>query len=313
MERTYAAANIPRRGNMYEAQAAGHFFIWSDDEPLFDVLTTSRRVIIRHALSASMVLQVRQLNSDSTSSPVRTPSLKPRITFHRRSLTRLTPTVVDPAHPPIDARARLTVIQLSVAHYSNGQSGCTFLDENPAPVAECADPTPTPPSASRGLNTRDGSFSTQYVRLQWNSRTFQWQRREPWGWDWEFGAGVDWHLPSFIPGALEDDLRDLYGSVRAQGEVAWTNRWNWTQFGRDHAMRGQVRFLMEPVFVRPPGIPWFSGALEGFIGFDQWSGGGLFVRYHWGQDYYNIAFAREYEMVQFGLTFNSDRGRRIGG
>ena len=58
----------------------------------------------------------------------------------------------------------MIAVSTTIGHHSNGQDGCLFADEIRVPDGECVAALPSQ-SGPRPINKRDGSFSTNYVRV----------------------------------------------------------------------------------------------------------------------------------------------------
>jgi hypothetical protein len=184
-------------------------------------------------------------------------------------------------------------------HHSNGQNGCLFTSQQRNAAGDCSAPDP---SAPRLVNKVDGSFSTNYIEavVQYGRMHLdadgapdaEFATR----WEWRAGGGVQLNPDGYLGGSIDEDLADLYGQTRVvvRGMAARREYW---RCGR---VDGTVR--LQYMVNGPPGLPAWITDLEGACLPDRWGGTGLFVRFHHGQDYYNLGFAESIARLQFGVT-----------
>ena len=143
-------------------------------------------------------------------------------------------------------------------------------------------------------------------------------------------ASGDWH-PRGIFGALSDEQRALYGSWRVRLQLEGMKVLGWTcQDPKDRtlgqrlgcALRGRSRVTLEgeraPRYpgelarrIRPAVIPYRVSA-EYSHSFDALLRAGVFVRWHDGQDYYNIGFVNRRRVLMVGAMLDASGADRIG-
>lgn len=257
----------------------------------------------RWAYSVFGTFMVRLRMFDEDSNPVRTPSYMPKATVQIaafRNISRAT----DSDHP--DRRVSMWLLDfIPFGHHSNGQNGCLFSEATRVDGA-CVGDEAIPPS-ERTINTRDGSFSTNYFRMgvQYRRMYLKSAADIPFAvarWQWNVGVDAEsnptWHP---IGGAISDDLHGIYGATRV-GVSAGAARLRWHRFGR---VEGKV--ALEYIHSAPRDVSSVTTRLEMNLLPRGWGGAGLFARFYRGQDYYNLAFEQNISRLQFGLTFNQDK------
>jgi hypothetical protein len=226
---------------------------------------------------------------DERSDPVRTPSYMPKgslsLMFFRGERT-------EPRH-----RVGIWAAQLTVGHHSNGQDGCLF--ETDVLVGDDCIGTP---DLDR-INRRDGSFSTNFVRLGGRYRR-EWLATINEGLPTEehvgmsqltVGADVDLHF------ATDARIAPFYGERRLRGLAS---------FGRrlPRLCRSRVGVSVSASYVgnEPDTVPPVAYQLEGVCTFTPQGGWGAFVRYYDGQDYYNLAFTQHIRRLHVGVQYDQD-------
>lgn len=179
----------------------------------------------------------------------------------------------------------------SYVHHSNGQDGNFFVNDT-----------------TREVNFNTGNFSTDYVELGLYIYRAQ-EITDDYFSIRSFKASVEYHpLPWYSEG-----LRERYGSYRIFGNM------NVVGPQKDYERPGLMQWLQRSgVEVR---LGWVFGKLDGAAPLDaskrmildfhyryypDWFDEiAFFVRYYYGQDYYNIHFAKnELSNLSFGITSN---------
>jgi hypothetical protein len=295
LERSYFAPVSPTGRNMiFEGYASSHYFLINQlGDPIWQAKGGTAFTV-----PISMVFTVRMVNDFS--SPVRTPSYQIR------------PLFVQAFHLRRDAdRKSFWLFNESVGfmHYSNGQSGCTYqgfveVNDDCVPVP---DPGPIPAKRSFTVaNTRDGSFSTNFIPLIFNVRRGRLRSaRDPLDRQWSLGAEVQIHPIGGLPGSADIQQAATYGqhqfSVRGEREKrlgAITSKWIgvW-RVAAEYTQRFGGNATNPPKF----------GAVETSYIFDRAGSFGGFVRFNAGRDYYNIHFQEEAKFLVFGLKWDLGR------
>jgi hypothetical protein len=216
-------------------------------------------------------------------------------------------------------RVLLAGARLTLAHHSNGQAGC-FRDGF-VPVDSRANqciPSPGYDTNIVALNRANGDFSSTFINGMLHGTVMN---RDGAGLGTRsigLAVGGDYHPPGIF-GALSDEQRELYGSwrLRAQVEGKWTSGMTCDDdahksAGRAFACafkgrsRGTIEAERAPKFpgdlarrIQPPVVP-YRVSFELSHAFDALLGAGAFIRWHDGQDYYNIGFVHRRRVFVFG-------------
>ncbi len=299
VERSRVFKNIPddETGEIYEAFLALHFSVGGSMQDSYDEAKLTKKPDWAILPTVSMIVNLRQLHADSA--PVRTPSYMPRV---RVTAVR--------TKPPVNKETTgQWVFDGTFGHYSNGQEGCTFQQQNRG--QDCAFPSPISDDdlIENGL---DGSFSSHYLEgaaahrwITWSDQLLPNGRLPNTRLMTAFVRVRDYESLSGLGGGMSDDLKRLYGSlrIRAGGEVVFENdvdevgplhgaQWfgAWIEHSNGHARVGAWR-----------------GAVEYGKTFDKLNGTGLFVRGYFGHDDYNIAFLRKINVLQIGVALGGER------
>lgn len=264
------------------------------------------------AYSAFGTFLVRLRMFDEVSDPVRTPSYMPKGTVQLAWLKNRS--TADPEQDPvafIKGPVEMWLVNaIPFGHHSNGQNGCLFVGQ--ARVDDECTPAVTASAAAGDVNVQDGSFSTNYIQVGLEYRRLHTNGDDPVDTraitrrEWGIGGGIELNPSGYVGGALDDDLRPLYGPTRfhitadllggnlhvpiwpgrrATCGRAWTN-------ARVTIIRGAAESVDE-----------IATAIEAACLPARWGGAGLFVRYYRGQDYYNASFLQNINRLQFGVTF----------
>ncbi|NTX55474.1 hypothetical protein [Myxococcus sp. CA039A] len=235
-------------------------------------------------------IRLRMLNTDSN--PVIPPSYVPKITLQVAHL-RVLPGSRGKDGP---GRGLALAANLTVGHYSNGQEGCFFANQ------EGTDPECTPAQGELPLNELTGSFSTNFLRGELHART-AFAVEPDLDSAWLVGGGSFLELNTTIgPGGITEEQRRVYGDgnwgVSLLGERIWK----------------QHRFRLECALSAPFGeTPHRRATVSAEVAaLPYWGAGfGLFARYVYGQDSYNILFLERANFWQFGLVFELSPGARL--
>lgn len=198
-------------------------------------------------------------------------------------------------------------LSLRVAHYSNGQSGCLLEGSDPdeANPGECV-PRDTGLVGGDVLNTRDGSFSSNYIEpaLTLGRLSFGADSTDRFS---VIGSVAARWFPNWPVGHMDGELASRYqrftGSARVETRLNQLVRLpNWGRFNFTH--REQIVMGAEVECARRP-RPYRDcrGTAELALAFPGAYGFGLLVRQAWGWDYYNIAFRNTVpNRLAFGIT-----------
>ena len=290
LEKSYFFPLAPyRRSLLFEGQAAGHYFIvnrlhwaWTHDGGW------------AYTVPVSMVSDVRM--SDATSEPVRTPSYRIGI---RPQFLYAWPEDADPG------TVKVFGVSGGFMHYSNGQAGCTYLGyARPRPDAECAVSDPAL-AAERRANTLDGDFSTSYFSLALHGlRGRHHGYRGPMRIQHLASLELQLHPLNIRPGGMNREQALGYGQHVLQGSYELERRLFLARPGRGLArlgFRGGYRF------------PYSGGEDGRFLttevsyAFDCLQKFGFVLRWHLGNDYYNINFQDTRPLVAFGMMWDPGR------
>lgn len=301
LERSYLLNHVPDSDLVFEGQIAPHLCIFQNVERRWaGVYEETRRTVPAWSLAFTPMVRLRMF--DTPSRPVRTPSYMPKLEAQVFRLRRTREGLDPSGRPRGSARAespvRIYGLQLTLGHHSNGQEGCLFAEEA-AVGGECRRRRG---AAALTINRQDGSFSTNYLRLV--ARRMIWSP----GPDGigsrsrTAGLGVELHPEGFGPGGITAELRELYGGTRLLGSLELVRRSGADKrvLALDAAWIDGKRDLEESVCD-------CRVSLEAAWSWDRLGGWGVFGRYVYGQDDYNLAFAENVSRFQFGVVFDSGR------
>jgi hypothetical protein len=292
-------------GNLvFEAQVAPDLRLADNfSGALRRVLDADRPRVAAHSLYLTPMFRLRMFDEDS--SPVRTPSYMPKISFQVAWLKNLSrATEAEARHDgPIEMWLLHTI---PFGHHSNGENGCLFLDQQKVDGA-CV---PQGAAGARAVNKDNGSFSTNYVRAGLFYGRMYLRGDDPdvedrvWlpAREWTVGASLEVNPQGYVSGSIAPQLKQVYGATRLRltADVA-LRRWTpaaWLECGR-----ASVTGALEYVHDAPATVSDVILSVEASCLPKTWGGMGLFVRYYRGQDYYNVAFDEQIHRLQFGLTF----------
>lgn len=300
-----------RRDTVFEADIMPHLVAFQDFSDVIDITEQTQLTVQpggprvkKFSIAVSGTPAVRLRMFEDISRPVRTPSYMPRGNFQfiwarnveavaagYAAATGLAPAgLAVPQGDPL--QVSLWEAHAIVGHHSNGQDGCLWQDQERI-GEECVSVLPI--VAERLVNKRDGSFSTNYIRVGINYRRNAldktlWALRE-----WGFRADVEYHPRAWI----DDDIEELYGRTRfgvagtfGVRELRWCPR------------RAEVTAGMQAIAGHPDTVWPVAVTVQGACFPTRQGGWGFFVRYYGGQDYYNLGFLENIQRVHVGATFN---------
>lgn len=265
------------------------------------VLDGTKKRTWAYSVFGTFMFRLRMFDEDSN--PVRTPSYMPKVTAQVASFRDISGRV-DTEKP--DRQVEMWLFEIvPLGHHSNGQNGCRFVEATRV-NGECVGGSDIPLD-QRTINYRDGSFSTNYIRVGVHYRRMYLESLSaiPFAvakWQWNVGTDVELN-PTWYPvgGAISDDLHALYGPTRV-GVSAGAARLNWRRFGR---IEGKAAF--DYINNAPRNVSDVTSRLEMLLLPRGWGGAGVFARFYRGQDYYNLAFGRNISRLHVGLAFNQDK------
>jgi hypothetical protein len=294
LEQTYVVGG--REATLYEGSFAYHV-------PLLNFLGAETTIDgeglvgawhFRPNLTLTGAFTVRQLTSESN--PVLTPSFRPYLTAHAHFLRRSQRS--RPIGSLFDRSATFSmedpILFVSptavLTHYSNGSEGEFIVNGR--------------------INQRDGDFSTTYqtygIAFMWwvPLRHGQPDGGEPvTGWQTMLTVTRDVHPTLGLSGEMSDDLSKYYNPRKwSTGFELFSNRpsaFNWvTTVGFDWFDRQPENDLIDVSRYRlMVGLTVRPKISALYIP----SNIGLFVRYDFGQDYYNIKFGQNNNLFTFGI------------
>jgi hypothetical protein len=330
LERSYIGPVAHDDTLLYEAQAAAHIFLLDGLNGAFAKLSQDKsrdwtgafRVIV------TPMFRIRQLNDSSAA--VRTPSFMPRLSTEYLVVSRLGEATGPEANlrfSPVLVRG----VRLTLAHHSNGQAGC--FRENFRPIDEHAnecEPIPGTDTNVVKLNRANGDFSSTFVQLMVHTTLMNRASGDRPTHSFGLAVAYDYHPPGIF-GALSDEQRQLYGSWRvlALGEGIqlvgnecddgsprlWYQNFTCAFRGRARISGEYERAPQNPgplaLRIKPAVLPWRSQLEVSYV-FTRLLGTGMFVRWHDGQDYYNIDFVNRRRVFMYGLMLDESAIPRIG-
>ncbi|MCC7180467.1 MAG: hypothetical protein IT177_18960 [Acidobacteria bacterium] len=294
---------------VFEAQTAPEVRIVDNvSRQLERVMRPERPRVFAFSVFGTFMVRLRMF--DTTSSPVRTPSYMPKGTVQLAWLKNLS--TADREDSPVaflEGPIEMWLVSaIPFGHHSNGQDGCLFTDQARVDD-ECVPEEPSEPRPET-VNRKDGSFSTNYIRVG-----VQYRRLHPRGDDpvdvraitrreWGVGASLELNPRGYLGGSISDTLRPLYGPTRV-GLSADVIAGNWRPPVLRRVTCGRAWADLSLTFIRGA-----ASSVENVVTSAEaaclpggWGGAGLFVRYYRGQDYYNASFLENINRLQFGVTF----------
>jgi hypothetical protein len=290
LEGTDIFLNVPLSQIRFEADIQPNLVVSQNfsDKLVYDQSLDGR---FRFAYSIVGTPRVRLRMFDTRSAPVRTPSYMPKGTGSLLAF-----------RGEIDRRDRgprvgIWAGQLTVGHHSNGQDGCLFVTDTLVDD-ECVG---TPDLTQ--INTKDGSFSTNFMRTglryrrEWLAEVDVAGGQKEYAGTKQLTFGVDYERHFHT----DPRMKPFYGLNRFRGmaEVA-------IRLKRLCRSRAAANVMVAYVGEEPPEVAPLVFQAEGLCTFTDQGGWGLFVRYYHGQDYYNLAFTQEIHRMQFGVHYEQD-------
>lgn len=292
----------------FEAQVAPNFILFQNvDRRLCaqrDAFYGEARTSV-HAFSASITPMVRFRMFADPSFPVRTPSYMPRATLQYLNYRRLSGEAGISFKHPI----RMWAANLIVSHYSNGQEGCFFNEQER--VDGTCEPAVTDDPVGLTVNRSSGSFSTNFVRAEVAYKRI-WTRDVP-GETWRapgrsllVGVGGELHT-TLAPGGLIDALEDRkFATERVQLFAKYEDYRTWLGQGY-----WWIKGFGEAMSEHPDDVWPVRASVEAAFTFERFADLGIFARWYGGQDYYNLAFVDNLAVVQVGILFRTGKQTRL--
>jgi len=272
---------------------------------------------VAYSISGTPAVRLRMFNERSA--PVRSPSYMPRGNFqllwvrgvkdcaagstkrHCRDVATVPGTTS--TDPMVAAEAALRRIErvsvweghFIVGHHSNGQDQCLSTLQHLEAAGDDQTCVPDVPLTRGTVNTKDGSFSTNYMRFGVNySRNWL---------DGELFADTELRLKAEVehhPRAWMDPvIADVYGRTRLNLGAAYAMR---DIPGCRKRLEGLATLGLNPGAATDADSP--TAILQVSCYAAPNGGWGFFVRFYSGQDYYNAAFFDYIRRLHVGMTFN---------
>lgn len=233
---------------------------------------------------------LRQLAGSSA--PVRSPSFNPQITFNHYFLRFYEDSTVRSRETILEGdNATMAAVQLSIGHYSNGQSGCLFQSQTYDDKTEkCLGE-----GGLGSLNTEDGSFSTHYLEYGGTFASMKFDADLVETRRFSSTLLTRWN-PAFLAplGGMDDELARLYGRWNFQLGLALKQQG--VLEGMRYTLHSSFDFDCSTRKVLP-----CRGQAQAGLSFPALYGFGFFAKAVGGSDYYNTGFANRLS-----------NGRRIG-
>jgi len=296
---------------IFEAQIAPDVRIADNFGRALDrVFAKDKPRVFAYSLFGTFLVRLRMF--DEASNPVRTPSYMPKGTVQLAWLKNRSS--ADPDNDPvafIKGPVEMWLLQaIPLGHHSNGQNGCLFVGQLRVD-GECGPPPPGNPGPE-SVNVQDGSFSTNYVRVGLEYRRLYSNGDDPGDTraitrrEWGLGGSIELNPSGYVGGALDEELRPLYGPTRFRvvADVITGNLRIPLWPGRGvNCGRAWTNGTMTYINGAAESVDNVATAIEAACLPARWGGAGLFLRYYRGQDYYNASFLQNINRLQFGVTF----------
>ncbi len=303
---TYVFQHIPHSDLVFEGQIAPRIIILdSINRATRNVLLENKAPVWSYQVSTTPMVKLRMF--DQTSSPVRTPSYMPKATVQLVRFKNLSHDTDPDAEGFNRGPIEMWLIDtIPFGHHSNGQDGCLFTNQARNADGDCVDVVPTPPE-DQVVNTKDGSFSTNYIEaMAFYGRMALDSDGAAAGdfatrWEWRAGVGIQLNPEGYVGGSIKPALADRYGPTRILFGAMAAQRGLW-RCGRA-AADTRLQYLTD----NHPDVPALIFQLEGACFPSSWGGAGIFVRFYTGQDYYNLGFTESISRLQFGVTLQRDQ------
>ncbi len=268
-----------RRGlkPIYEAQLAGDVPVWGQQgvRDAAYAAECNAGTGWTPQVYATMMLRLRMLHGESK--PVPPPSFMPKGTLQLLYFHSVAPS---------ENHTSTTAIDFTLGHHSNGQTDCSFLDQE-VNKDGCI-PLPLDDIPVADINMRSGNFSTHYLRARVN------HRRRSASWQATFGGGIE-HHPSTLKGgggSIRRALAERYGRTRT---------WLTSDVGY---RRAYIRGWLGGIFNGSALRNRFAGGLEVFLYFRSNPDVAFYFGSRAGQDIYNINFESDGGLpITVGVTF----------
>jgi hypothetical protein len=307
-----------------------------------DIATTRR-----HGCTFTFTPHFVVRQTEHESAPVRTPTFNPTLEWNLYTLfidrdtdTRLRALDRLASNQPIEtamqiradsgrklpgATLPMVTAHLRFAHYSNGQSGCSYASQSLNPATGRCEPNAT---VGDELNYVDGSFSLNYAEVGASYSLMRFdgegsQRRGITG-----SASYKFHIKEGTRlgfGGLNDEFQREYGIGLATGSLEYRLNWPFDERRRltnsklsapiDFLARQRMTFRLRAGGECSPGRGrdgkcW--GEVVGLWTLPALGGMGVAGRYVNGWDYYNIAFPRQVSpRWSIGLTIDHSSAMTI--
>lgn len=200
----------------------------------------------------------------------------------------------------------LTYTRLKLAHYSDGQAGCTYVGDT---LQGKDKPCGRPPTVTSDIpNTDDGDFSTSFAEPGIGVGIFGLTEGQL-GWSLTLDLAPMFHATeknwaSFVPGAMTAEQLRTYGSREFTTELKGLY---W------HEPTGTaLQFsLLHNWADRAAGFEGWRSDVSIGLTFQPLFGFGVFARRSRGYDYYNIGYGQSVnDHVRLSIEFNPSLGRR---
>jgi hypothetical protein len=289
LDRAYFAPATPTNKNLiFEGAPTAHYFFWNtlSDEHWQKIGGW------KFTVPVSEMFVVRM--TDTTSSPVLTPSFRIGIRPQALDLVRRT---------PHSRRFALWGFSGGVTHYSNGQHGCRYRGYTQAPNGGC-DTSDLALARQEIANTEDGDFSTTYLSLAAHYRRGLLPDLDS-KVLCQVNATVEYqeHPIGFHPGGTDLDQARHFGRREIDLLLEFErrlSRGDWT---------GVLRLAgaYQTRFGGGVPVPLKAGYFEASYVLDRVENVGLFARQHWGFDYYNIQFQNRRPFFTVGFLWDVSR------
>ena len=283
-----------------EAQVAPHLYF-------YDGLTREGvRLNGGNAVAVSVTPMFKVRIRNEPSSPVQTLSFMPKLNFQYFRLPRKQ--ADEPWPDSFWMKGGLFVW----GHHSNGQTQCIYdptkLDDAP----DCKGPANP---ADVQINYPNGSFSTNYLRFSLFLTKTRLGKLAPVAGRTDMMQKIAYAKttiaaslevnPEGLPpgGSLDEPARSLYGPTRVGLLVEHEQRTSRRGFfAGGYRLTGIAEFIDK---TPDAGSSSWRFTAEAAFEPDWFRSGGFVARYIYGQDYYNLQFARNISWFQFGLIFSA--------
>ena len=185
---------------------------------------------------------------------------------------------------------RLTYLRLKIAHYSDGQAGCTYVFDHyihPDSVRYNSDCAPTI-GFKDSINTTDGDFSTTYLEAGYGIGWFQIGHDNSLQWYFVADLSAIQHATyanaGWVPGAMTAEQKRTYGTNEIGVRLRYNTWFECVGTALDIDLMANKRFV----------TPYQGKRSEILMttSFRKLWGAGVGARWSTGYDYYNLAYGR---------------------